>query len=125
MIDEDLPHQTGGDPVEMSAVPPLGRILTNQPHEYLVNQRGALQGVAGTLRPEIMAGKNAQFFIHERQESVECFAVPGTPTSKQIGYLVGRKTVQERLHKSRGNDNVAEDNRLSPGLSIPLKSNGL
>ncbi len=48
-IDQDPPHELGGDREEVGSVAPSDTLLIHQPHVDLVDQGGGLEGVTGAL----------------------------------------------------------------------------
>ena len=54
IVDQDLPHQVGGDSNESAAILPISLLLRNQPEVDFVNQGSGLQGVAITLLAEVV-----------------------------------------------------------------------
>jgi hypothetical protein len=55
MVDQDLPHQPGGNAEEMGAPFPRNGLPLEQPHEGLVYQRSCVNGVAAPFTMQITA----------------------------------------------------------------------
>jgi hypothetical protein len=53
--------------------------LVHQPQESLVDQRGALEGMARALGPEVVVCKAAQLLVDQWNEGLERFLVSATP----------------------------------------------
>jgi len=56
VIDEDAPHQLGGDAEELRAILPVGLMLVDQAQVRLVDQRRRLQSMIGSLAAQVTAG---------------------------------------------------------------------
>ncbi len=65
MIDQNVPHQSGRDTEEVSAVSPLRRVLPVQTKVPLVDQRGPLQGVAAALALKMAPRHAAQLAVNQ------------------------------------------------------------
>jgi hypothetical protein len=59
IVHQDLPHDLSRDREEVGPILPSGNVLPNQAYIGLIHERGALQGVAGTLPLEIVMGNAA------------------------------------------------------------------
>jgi len=89
VIYEDLAHQIGGNPKEMSPVLAAHTGLVYQPEIRLVDQGCGLQGVIRTLTTEIMTGQSAQLIVDQGHQPGEDFPVAIAPIDEQLGYLFG------------------------------------
>ncbi len=67
---ENAPHRLGRRGKKMSAVPPGRLPVSAQPQPGLVNQRGGLKRLAGSLAPDFERRQLAQLVVDKRQELV-------------------------------------------------------
>ena len=88
VIHQNAADHLRGDAEEMGAVLPPDVVLADQLQIGLVNQGGALQGVARPLLPQVAAGQAAQFVVDQGGEFLQGLPVPVAPVSQQTGDLV-------------------------------------
>ena len=82
MVDQNVPHQLGGDTEKVSPVLPLGSVLPDQTKVRLVNQRGALQGVVAALALKITARHAAQLAVNKWDQGIPCVLIAMPPVTE-------------------------------------------
>jgi hypothetical protein len=80
--DEDPTHDLRGDTKEMSPVTPIAVALIDESQIGLVDECRRLQGVAHPLMPKLPLRDPAQLGVNERQQLIECAAIPATPVPR-------------------------------------------
>jgi hypothetical protein len=60
------------------------RLFFGKPQISLVDECGRLQGVIRALLLEVIASQTSQLVIDERQNRLQCLAVPISPMEKQF-----------------------------------------
>ena len=98
-IDEDLPHQTGGDGKEVRTAVPFHRYAAHEPNESLVNQGRRLQEVSGAFTRQIEPSDAVQFGIDDGRQAIERGCIPVAPGFEHTGQL-GRGRTLRRHRKS-------------------------
>jgi hypothetical protein len=88
VVDEDLPHQAGGDAEEMRAPLPSNRLPLDQPDERLVHECARPDGMLPALAPQITPGEFLQLFVQERREPFERRLTAAGPLSQQSRELL-------------------------------------
>src|SRR5277367_2981834 len=68
MVDQNAPHQLGSNPIELSAVLPMGRMLADQLEISFMNQSSGLKGMVHPLAPHIPAGQPFELVIDQRNK---------------------------------------------------------
>ena len=63
VVHQDPPHQARGHAEKLGAVPPVDLTLIDQAEVGLVDERGGLQGMAGTLAAQKLARKATQLVV--------------------------------------------------------------
>ena len=88
VIDEDLTHQTRGHGKKMR--PPINRHLVDvhEPQIDLVNKRGRLKRMAGSLPSQLPACYLPELIVHQGYETLECAIASLTPVFQQTGHFV-------------------------------------
>jgi len=79
VIDQDTPHQVGGNGKEVSAVLPMYVPGINEPQKGLIDQSRRLQGMTAALPTQIAGRLPAQFFVDEWRELIQSPFVAVTP----------------------------------------------
>ena len=74
IVNQDLPHQLGGDRKEVSSILDA-QVLPSQAHVSFVYQCRALQSMVGTFPIEVILSEPAQLIVDERDEGFERFLV--------------------------------------------------
>jgi hypothetical protein len=74
VVDQDLPHGTGSDCKEVDAVVWGHTISFRKADVRFVNDCGRVEAAAGTAS-EMAPGHDAEFFVHDRKESIQRGAV--------------------------------------------------
>src|SRR6185312_8169883 len=82
-VDENPPHDPGGDSEEVDAVPPLDGLEIAQPHEGVVDQIARLEGRPSSLLVEVVAGEPAQVVVDQRNQLVERTLIAASPFAEQ------------------------------------------
>jgi hypothetical protein len=82
VIDQDTPHQIGGNGKEVSPVLPVYIPRINEPQKGLVDQGRRLQGMTAALPAQIAGRLSAQFFVDEWRELIQSPFVAITPLFK-------------------------------------------
>ncbi len=82
VIHQDAADHLRGDRVEMRPVAPLHFLLMHHAHEGFVHQCGALQGVVGTLAPQVGGRQPAQLAVHQGHQLFERVLVSLTPVDQ-------------------------------------------
>ena len=83
MIDQTAAHDAGGNDEKMAAILPIDVFGRRQPQESLVDQGSGLQGVSGTLAPEIAGGDAMQVGHQEFEQTRFGVAIPRLPLVEQ------------------------------------------
>ena len=65
MIDEDLPHQSGGEREEVGAVAPVDRLGSHEPQIGFVDQVGGLEAVPRRSRAMYRRARRTQLRVDE------------------------------------------------------------
>jgi hypothetical protein len=92
-VDEDAPHQAGGDGEEVRAIAELDLLAVDQPDEDFVDQRGRLQRMAWALAVHLPLRQFAELTVYERDQRVQCVSITAAPGLEQSGgggRLIGR-----------------------------------
>ena len=84
MIDHDAAHQLRGDGKEMGAVLPMRMGLVRELKVSVVEQRGGLQGVAGSLPAHVMVRQTLELRLDERDELLQRADVSAAPIAKEL-----------------------------------------
>ncbi len=90
MIDQDLPHQSGGNAEEMRASFPGNLLPFDQPDERLVDQRARLHGMTWPLAAEVAAGERPELLVHVGQQAIEGRLTALAPFDQEVGELSPR-----------------------------------
>jgi hypothetical protein len=90
-IYQNAPHEAGGHRKEMRAILPLDLFDFDEPEVRLIDQRGRLERVAGTLVAHMAPCQPAQFGVDQREQAVERRHLTLPPGLQQSGW-VGRVT---------------------------------
>ncbi len=85
VIDQDLPHCSGGDGEEVPTVLDLARIAAEQLDVSLVHDRRRLQGMAADARTELVAGEGAQLVVEQRDQVFKGRVITLLPALEQTG----------------------------------------
>ena len=97
MVDQDAPHQLGGNAEEVSAILPGHPLLADQPHVGFVDERRGLKRVPRALIAHVGGGDPAQLVVHERRQLLESIAISAAPLLQK-----GRHLRLCRLHDRLG-----------------------
>ena len=65
MVDQNAPHELGGDAEEVGSALPVDARLIYQLHVCFVDQSGSLQGMIAAFAAHIVGGDAAQFRIND------------------------------------------------------------
>ena len=84
IINQNLPHELGGNRDKMGAIYGQRRPVTREPEVDFVNKLRALQCVIGTLSQQAPMSGKPQFFIDERDESLKCLLISASPAKQQL-----------------------------------------
>lgn len=104
MIDEDAAHDLRCYGYEVSAALPLQMLLaSNQLHVRLIDQRGGLQSVIGTLAGHVAHRDAMELGINERDQVGLCLAIALAKTVEDLSYFSHRVT-----HRSLASHNYPE-----------------
>jgi hypothetical protein len=90
VVDQDSAHHLCGHTEEVRSTPPIDTALIDQPQVSLVDQRGRLQRVSGSLAPKLARRDAAELRIDEWQQLIECTVVAATPITEQRRDAAGR-----------------------------------
>ena len=66
MVDQNAPHELGGDAEELGAVLPLDTALIDHSQVCFVDERGRLKRVIAPLPLEIAPGQVTELLVNER-----------------------------------------------------------
>ncbi len=101
VVDQDSPHDLGGDTIEVLAVRPDG-IAVRQPHVRLVDQCGGLQRVVSSFAVEIAIGDGPQLVVDEGEQSgqsVVLTTLTTLTTLSQVGQDLSDLILGSGLHR--------------------------
>jgi hypothetical protein len=87
-IDQDLPHEPGANPEEVSAILPTDVPEIDQPQVDFVYERRGLKDMAGRFASHITLRKLVKFGVHQGRQLLQRTFVPVAPGLEQLGYLV-------------------------------------
>ena len=90
-IDEDAPHESCRQGVEVCPVVPLHLTDIDQPQIQFVDQRGRLQGVVTALAQHGSPGQAAELAVHERDQLLERPLVAVAPGGQQSGHVLSSR----------------------------------
>src|SRR5689334_13181510 len=85
MVHEDLPHEVGRNTEKMRTVLPWSAFGADEAEIRLVDERRALQGVAGTLASQKALRETVQLAIDERHEAIQRVRVTGFRPNQEFG----------------------------------------
>jgi len=85
VIDQDLAHEVRGDADEFLSVIGAPGVLPGEAQVNLMNERGALQRVGGSLLAHVTVRHLVQFLVEQGQELLERPSVAIAPAVKQLG----------------------------------------
>src|SRR5205814_7886409 len=102
MVDEDAPHDLRRPGEELGTRVELHAALLDQPHERLVDERGAAQRVAVALVPQVAPREVPQLLVHQRHQVGEGALVALGPAMQQAGDA-GDATMPRRCSAGGGN----------------------
>ena len=94
-VDEHPAHQAGGHREEVGAILPLDAADIDQPEVDLVDERGGLEHVVGTLAGHVPLGDPAQLVVYERERASR--PPPASPPRHSMSRAVtslGRRSVR-------------------------------
>ena len=78
-LHENATHQLRGDGEEVRSILPLHPLVVDQADVGLVDQRGGLEAVVGSLAPHVPVGEPAEFGVHDGRQRVERAVVAVAP----------------------------------------------
>ena len=87
MIDQNSTHGSRGDREEVCTILPVDRVISGEAHEGLVDERGGIQRVTGTLTAQVDARKLAQFVVDQREKMVYCAVIAVACGAQPSGYF--------------------------------------
>jgi hypothetical protein len=82
VVDEDTPHHLCGDREEVAPAVEVHLALIDEAQVGLVHQRGGLEGVVGTLVPQLPCRDPAELQVDEGQELVACGRIAAAPVGQ-------------------------------------------
>ena len=105
VVDEDLPHGSGGDRQEVGAVHRVHPAAARQLDVGLVDEGRGVEGVVGSLASQLPAGHGAQLVVDDRQQPVQRVS------------LAAANRLEKPRHVARGNG-VAAGCRVAWGRGV-------
>ncbi len=84
MIHQDAAHDIGSEGEEVRAVAPVDGALIHQPDKGLVNQSSSLNGVVGSLPPQVPRGHRAQLVVKQRSQLGEGCLIAAAPLQEKL-----------------------------------------
>jgi hypothetical protein len=82
VVDEDSPHEPGGEGEEMDAVLPGHSALVDETEERFVNERRRLQRVVAALVTQVQGSATAKLLVQHRHQLVAGFLIAIAPGPK-------------------------------------------
>jgi len=127
VVHEDAAHHASTHREEMSAVLPRHILRVNQAKIRLIDERGRLKAVTGSLVHHVAPRDLMQLTMDKRNQSPERILVAMTPLQEQLGdvrrlvdnaaILVSKRHSQSKLHDPRGRVHFCATNPSSIVLS--------
>ena len=82
-LHENATHQLRRDGEEVRSILPPHPLVVDQPDVGLIDQRGRLEAVVGSLAPHVPVGEPTEFGIHDGRQRVERSVVPVAPRTEK------------------------------------------
>jgi lysophospholipase L1-like esterase len=105
-IHQNATHEARGHCKEMCAILPLDLLDFDQPEICLIDQRGRLKRVAGTLVAHMAPRQAAQFPMDEGQQAVERRYLTPAPSLQQSGGVVRVTANGAILHRRQAGQSI-------------------
>ena len=86
-IDQDPAHDLRRHSEKMGAVLPLDILPVHQPQIGLVDERGGLEDVAGSLSRHLARGQVMQFLVDQRRQGLEGGPITIAPRDEQLRHV--------------------------------------
>jgi hypothetical protein len=84
-VHQNASHHLGRDREELRAVPPIRAMLIDETNVRLVDERGRLECVAGSLATELRSGVTTQFGVDQSEGTLPGIEISGRPGVEQRG----------------------------------------
>ena len=92
MVDEKMPHGSGGHGKELRAVGPFDRRRTaDEPEVHFVDERRRLERLIARLAPKTLIRHATKLVIHQRQQPRGSLAVAPVQIRKDLRYFAGNR----------------------------------
>jgi hypothetical protein len=87
IVDENPPHNLGGDRKKVSAVLPADSPCVHKAKIRFIHEGGGLDGPLRVLSSHLPMSQSPEFLVHQRSKPIQSRLVALTPGSKKRAYL--------------------------------------